>query len=93
VKSKEIVDRIEKEEANKRTKSAESRLAEAEKSIFLLEKCVEDYCPEIGLTYTFRQYFYEILGHHPEWIEPPKNTAHFELWRDEVLKQKGDAEK
>ena len=53
--------------------------------MYLLEKCLDDYCPQIGMTYTFRQYFYHILGHYPDWITPLEHTAHFELWKEEVL--------
>jgi len=74
-----------------RNKLLGERLAKAQDTIFLLERCLDDYCPQIGLTVSVRQYFYTILGHYPSWIEPPTNMAHFELWKNDVLSKRGEA--
>ena len=41
----------------------------AEKKLDVLEKLVEDWLPQIGMTITFREMFYEILDKpNPDWL-------------------------
>jgi len=52
--------------------------------IRLLEALMEDWLPQIGMTITFREMFYEILGKpNPKWLGERQLTNVELKWIDE----------
>lgn len=58
-----------------------SDLVKAEEKLYILEKLIEDWLPQIGMTITFREMFYEVLGKpNPEWLGERQLTNNELRW-------------
>ena len=58
-----------------------AKLDEAENTIHLLRRLVEDWLNQIPMTITFREKFYQIVGEpYPDWFEVPEPGLHHIQW-------------